>query len=154
VGEKTKHPVHDHFVALLHASNQAIGVIELSWLAKKFEVMFDLISSNGKQIQILNYNYLSEIPEKLPKSFLQGFYWDQKVITKKWVKSVLNNLHYRHVLACLPHYILFNKYINAIKNDLEPPVTPENGRKTIELLECIEESLNKNKPVNMKKIAH
>jgi hypothetical protein len=44
--------------------------------------------------------------------------------------------------------------MESIKNDKDPPVTPEDGRKTIELLECIEESLNKNRPVNMKKIAH
>ena len=154
VGEKIKHPVYDHFITLLHSPSQAIGVIEISWLAKKLEIIFELTSSDGKQMQILNYNYLSEKPEKLPKSVLQGFYWDQKLVTKKWIKSLLNNLRHRHVLACLHQYILINKYINSIKNDLDPPVKPEDGRKTVRLLECIEQSLNKNQPIKVKNSTH
>ena len=125
-------------------------VIEISWLCKKLEVIFELVSSDGKQVQILNHNYLSEFPETNPNSFLQGLYWDQKLITKKWIKFLLSNLQNRHLLDCLPQYILINKYMDAIKNDLDPPVTPEDGRKTIRLPECIEESLNKNQPVKMK----
>jgi predicted dehydrogenase len=152
VGEKIKHAVYDHFIVLLNSPNQTIGVIEISWLAKKKEVIFDLISTSGKQMQIQYYNYYSQFSEKQPKSFLQGFYWDQKLITKKWINSLVSNLRNRHLLYCLPQYILINKYIDTIKNDSDPPVTPEDGRKTVRLLECIEESLNKNQPVKMKSI--
>jgi len=150
VGEKIKHAVHDHFIVLLNSPNQTIGVIEISWLAKKKEVIFDLISTSGKQMQILYYNYYLQFSEKQPKSFLQGFYWDQKLITKKWINSLVSNLRNRHLLYCLPQYILINKYMDTIKNDSDPPVTPEDGRKTVRLLECIEESLNKNKPIKVK----
>jgi len=149
VGEKMKYPVYDHFITLLNAPSQAIGVIEISWLAKELEIIFELISSHGKQMQILNYNYFIDKQGKRPKSFLQGLYWDEKMVIRKWTKSLLSNLSNRHVLACLPQYILFNKYIHSIKNDLDPPVTPEDGRKTVRLLECIEESLNKNQPIKM-----
>ena len=154
IGGKIKNPVYDHFVAFLTSSNQTTGVIEISWLSKKLEVIFELIDSNGKQMQILNYNYLTEYPETNPKSFLQGLYRDQKIAAKKWIKSLMSNLHNRHLLVCLPQYILINKYIDAIKNDTDPPVTPEDGRKTVRLLECIEESLNKNQPVKMKNTAN
>ena len=151
VGKKIKHPVHDHFIALLHTPSQAIGVIELSWLAKKHEIIFELINSNGKKMQILNYNYPSEFPEKRPKNTLQGFYWDQKTVIKKWIKAELSALRYRHMLTCIPQYIFINKYINSIKNDSDPPVKPDDGRKTVRLLECIEESLNKNQPIKTKR---
>jgi len=39
--------------------------------------------------------------------------------------------------------------MESLKNDSPPPVTPEEGKNTIKLLECIEESLNKNKIVPM-----
>lgn len=150
IGGKIKNPVYDHFVAFLTSPNQTTGVIEISWLSKKLEVIFELIDSNGKQMQISNYNYLAEYPETNPTSFLQGLYRDQKIATKKWIKSLINNLRDRRLSTCLHQYILINKYIDAIKNDTDPPVTPEDGRKTVRLLECIDESLNKNQPVKMK----
>jgi len=150
IGGKIESPVYDHFVAFLNSPNQTTGVIEISWLSKKLEIIFELIDSNGRQMQILNYNYLAEYPERNPKSFLQGLYWDQKIAAKKWIKSLVSNLQNRHLLACLPQYILINQYIDSIKNDSDPPVTPDDGRKTVRLLECIEESLNKNQPVKMK----
>jgi len=149
IGEKVKHPVHDHFIVMLSSPNQTIGIIEISWLAKKSEIVFELIDSNGKKIQILNYNFFLQFPEKPERNIFQGFYWDQKLITKKWIKFFINNLRNYRLLTCLPQYILINKFIDSIKNDLDPPVKPEDGRKTIRLLECIEESLNKNQPVKV-----
>jgi len=152
MGDKIKHSVYDNFVVVLRTSNQSLGVIELSWLAKRHEVIFDLMSSDGKRIEILDYDNLSEIPQRPPAGFIQGFYLDQKAIFKKWAKTVMENLRKRELLTCLHHYILISKYIESIKADSDPPVKPEDGRKTIELLECIEQSLNKNQPVKMKSI--
>jgi len=152
IGEKIKHPVYDQFIALLRAPNEAIGVIEVSWLAKKVEITFELTSSDGKQMKILDYNFFIKYPEKRPRRFLQGFYWDLKAVIKKWAKFELNCINYRHVSRCLSQYILINKYVDSIKNDLDPPVKPEDGRNSIALLECIEQSLDKNQPVKMKSI--
>jgi len=150
IGGKIKHPVYDQFIALLRAPNQTIGVIEVSWLARKMEIAFELASSDGKQMKILDFDFFMKYPERRPRRLLQGFYWDLKAITKKWAKFGLDCLHYRHVLQGLPQYILINKYIDSIKNDLDPPVKPEDGRNSIALLECIEQSLNKNRPVEMR----
>jgi predicted dehydrogenase len=148
VGYKINNPVYDHFVVQLTTQNNAIGLIEISWLAKKQEIIHKFVSSDGKQVQVMDYGFPLEIPEN-PKSFLQGFYGDQKMIIKKWVKFLSSNLRHLNVLTCLPQYILFDKYIDSIKNDLDPPVTPEDGRKTIELLECIKESLDNNQSVKL-----
>jgi len=150
LGSKIKHPVHDHFVVLLHTPNRALGVMEVSWLANRLEVIFELMSSEGKRMQILDYKTLLEIPDKPPKSFLEGFYLDQKMVMKKWIKDVIKDLRKRDLLTCLHHYNLISEYIQSIKDDSDPPVKPEDGRRTIKLLECIEESLNKNEPVKMK----
>jgi predicted dehydrogenase len=152
IGEKIKHPVYDEFIALLRAQNQSIGVIEVSWLAKKLEILFELTSSDGRKIQIADFDFFTKYPGKRPRRLLQGLYWDFKVITKKWAKFGLNCIHYRQVMRGLPQYILINKYIDSIKNDLDPPVKPKDGRNSIALLECIEQSLNKNQPIKMKSI--
>jgi len=150
VGDKIKSPVHDNFAVLLHTSNQALGVMELSWITSREEAIFDLMSSDGKRIQILDYDYLLEIPEKPAAGFLKGFYLDQKTIIKKWIKSVVENVRKGDLLTCLYHYNLIGQFMQSLKDDSDPPVKPEDGRKTIKLLECIEESLNTKQPVKMK----
>lgn len=151
VGKKIKYPVYDHLITFLSTPSQATGVIEVMSLTKREEILFDFIRDDGKLIRILDYVYLMDFPEKRPTRFLQGCYWDQKMIMKKWIKSLISNLHYRNMLIILPHYTFFNKFMDALKNNLEPPVTPENGRQTIRLLECINESLNKNLPIKLNK---
>lgn len=150
MGEKVKHPVHDHFIIMLTNPEKTIGVIEISWLAKKEEIIFELIDSNGKKIQILNYNFLLQFPEKNPGHIIQGFYQDQKLINKKWIKFLTNNLRNHRLLNCLPQHILITKFMESIKDETDPPVTPEDGRRTVRLLEYIEESLNKNEPLKVK----
>lgn len=149
IGEKISHPVHDHFIVMLSDSNKTLGIIEISWLAKKVEEIFELIDTNGRKIQIFNYSFLLQFSEKPYGNILQGFYWDLKTIIKKWVKFFISNLRNYRLLDCLPQYILITKFIESIKNDEAPPVTPEDGRKTVRLLEYIEEALNKNEPVKV-----
>jgi len=150
MGDKIKHPVHDNFIAILHTPNKALGVIEVSWLAKKPEITFDFMFSDGKRIQILDYINLVELAEKYPKNDLQGFYWDVKSVIKKWSKIMIESLRKKELLNCIAHYNLISKYIQSLKEDLEPPVKPDEGKKTIELLECIEKSLDENQIVRIK----
>jgi len=149
-GDEIKHPVHDNFMAILHAANQTLGVIEVSWLATKPEIIFDFMFANGRKVQIIDYNYLVELPEKFPKNDLQGFYWDIKNVIKKWTKTIIESMRKKELLNCLAHYNLINEYIRSLKEDLEPPVGPDRGKKTIELLENIEKSLNENRAIKMK----
>ena len=150
IGEKVEHPVYDHFMVMLSNTEKTIGIIEISWLAKKEEIVFELIDTNGKKIQILNYNFLLQFAEKNPEHIIQGFYEDQRAIFKKWLKFFTNNLRNRRILNCLPQHILLTKFMESIKKDTESPVTPDDGRKTVRLLEYIEESLNKNQPIKAK----
>jgi len=150
IGEKISNPVYDHFVIMLSNPQKTIGIIEISWLAKKVEILFELIDSNGKKVQILNYNFFLEFPEKTEKHIIQGFYWDQKLTIKKWIKFFFEDFRNRRIRFSVSHYILINKFIDSIKNDLVPPITPQDGRRTVRLLEYIEESLEKNRPIQVK----
>lgn len=47
------------------------------------------------------------------------------------------------------HYNLINSYVESLKQDSPPPVTPVEGKNAIKLLECIEESLNEQRPITV-----
>jgi len=63
IGSKIKYQVHDQFSVLLRTPKQAVGLMEVSWFAKRPEAMFEFMSSNGKRIQVIDYNLLLELSQ-------------------------------------------------------------------------------------------
>lgn len=149
VGSRVKHPVHDQFTVLLQTPENTFGITEVSWLAKRPERIFELSSSDGRRIQILDYNYLQEIPEKTPRGLVSGFYSDQRMIMKKWMTTTLDSIRKGDMGYCLPHHTLISKYIEALRVDSEVPVKPEEGKRAVNLLECIERSLNQKRSIEI-----
>jgi predicted dehydrogenase len=140
------------FVVLLDTPNQFLGVIDVSWQAERSEIIFEMMSSKGERVQILDYDYLVRIPKRRAKGILKGFYHDQKTIFRKWYTVARRSLGGRKpLLKCLPHYNLISSYIQSLKEDSHPPVTLEEGRMTIQLLEGIEKSLDTGRPVKMER---
>jgi predicted dehydrogenase len=144
-----KYQVHDHFSVLLRTAKQAFGVLEVSWFAKRPEALYEFTSSDGKRVQIIDYNLFLNL-SKTPGNFLQGIYSDWKTSLKRWVGPIIEGIQKRELLTCLHHYNLITTFIESIKNDVDPPITPEDGRRAIHLLECIQESLNTNQPIKIK----
>jgi len=150
MGSKVKYSVYDEFTALSRTSDQAHGIIEISWLAKESEVLYEINNSDGKQLQIDLLN--RELSEKLgsrPKHLWGELYSDVKAGLKKYLKYAREIFYNKELSFCLPHFYLITSYIESLKKDLPPPVPPVEGKKTIRLLECIEESLDKHKIVKM-----
>ena len=77
---------------------------------------------------------------------MKNIYVDQKRLINKWYDFLNQYLKKRKTLAV---FNLINSYVNSIENDLPSPVTAEDGRKTINLLESIKESLINEKPVKL-----
>lgn len=148
VGSKIKYPVYDDFAVLLRTENGRFGIIEISWLAKETEISYELRDKSGKRIEIYrDFDYLVEKSELPPYNVwytIRNFLVDEGRVLKKWVKYGLRYLKRGKIL---PTYLLINSFIESIKKDLPPPVTPEDGKKTIALLECIEKSLDEFKPI-------
>jgi predicted dehydrogenase len=147
IGNKVKHLVHDRFSVLLRTPTETYGIIEISWLAREREIVYEFESSDGRRIKIWNYSHLLEESQKVPNSLIKAFWREEKRILKKWFKVALDNIRKGELLRCISHFNLITKYVQSLKFDLQPPVSAQEGRKTIKLLECIEESLNKNRPV-------
>jgi len=149
IGSKVKYPVHDHFFVLLKTKSHRFGLIELSWITKETEIFYEMCDSNGKRAQVYrNFDYfLENQAEYAPYSVggvLRGFFTDEKRVLQKWGRFGLN---YFKGTKLISHFKLISSYLESIEKDLPPPVTPEDGRKTIQLLECIKKSLDEQRPV-------
>jgi UDP-N-acetyl-2-amino-2-deoxyglucuronate dehydrogenase len=148
IGEKVKYPVYDNFAVLLRTNDQRFGVIELSWVSKETEVTYEMSDSTGKRVQVYQiFDYFLENKADSPfsaKGALGNFFSDENRVLQKWIKFGSN---YAHKRKLIPHFKLIGNYLVSIEKDLPPPVTPEDGRKTVNLLECIKKSLDEHQPV-------
>ncbi|MGB9914286.1 MAG: Gfo/Idh/MocA family protein [Candidatus Bathyarchaeales archaeon] len=150
VGSKVKYPVYDDFAVLFRTSGQRFGIIELSWLSQETETIYELRDVKGRRVQIhWEFDYSLEKSEEPPftvSKVVKNFLTDEKRILQKWLRFAICYFRKRKLL---PTFNLISSYIEAIRKDLPPPVPPEEGKNTIKLLECIEESLDEKRPVKM-----
>jgi predicted dehydrogenase len=150
VGSKVKYPVYDDFAVLLRTEDMRFGIIELSWLAKETEISYELRDKTGRRMEIYrDFDYYIEKSETPPYNVryaVRNFLVDEERVLRKWVKYGLRYLRRGNALST---YLLIKGFIESNKKDLPSPVSPEDGKKTIALLECIEKSLDQSKPVAM-----
>ena len=154
VGGKTKYPVFDNFAVLLRTSSDRFGQIGLSWLPKETDIVYEIVDSNGKRLKIFrDFDYLHEnsaLPPLTPRGVISSFVADEGRVLRKWLRFGSNYIHHKRIM---PHLKLISSFISSIKNNAPPPVTPEDGRNTINLLECIEKSLIEGKPIRVRTTA-
>lgn len=150
VGGKFKYSVYDDFAVLLRTNDEKFGIIELSWLSNETETVYEWRDTAGRRIQLhWEFDYVlenSELPPYKVANVIRGGFVDQQRIIQKWLHFDVSYLRKRKLL---PTYNLISGYTEALRHGLQPPVTPEDGRKTINLLECIEQSLEMRKPVKL-----
>lgn len=150
VGGKFKYPVYDDFAVLLRTTDQRFGIIDLSWLSRETETIYEWRDIAGRRLQLhWEFDYLlenRELPPYKTVNVVRGGFVDQKRILQKWLRFGISYFRKRKLL---PTCNLISSYIEAIEKDMPPPVTPEDGRNTINLLECIEESLDTHQAIKL-----
>jgi predicted dehydrogenase len=150
VGGKVKYPVYDDFAVLLRTKEDRFGIIELSWIQRETEVVYELRDITGKRLQILwEFDHMLEYSQDPPFTVslvAKNILVDEKRLLQRWTKFGNCFLRKRKLL---PTAGLITSYLEAIKKDAPPPVTPEDGKRTINLLECIEKSLNGRIPIKL-----
>lgn len=148
VGGKIKYPVYDDFAVLLRTSGQRFGMIELSWVSHETEMIYELRDSTGKRMQIhWEFDYFLENSEEPPVTVsrvARNIFVDEKRLLQKWLRFGICYFQKRKLLSVSN---LISKYIESVEKDLPPPVSPDNGRNAINLLECIKKSLDEGRPV-------
>lgn len=150
VGSKVKYPVYDDFAVLLQTAGERFGLIELSWVTRETEVTYELRDSKGRRVEInWEYDQMLEKSENPPFTVglvVRNVLVDEKRLLHKWVKFATCYFKGRKLL---PIFNLIRNYVDSVKNDLPSPVSPEDGRRAVDLLECIQESLDKKRPVEL-----
>ena len=73
----------------------------------------------------------------------RNFCSDEKRVLKKWWKYSLDQI--KKPLS--GHFDLISRYVESLEKGAPSPVTGEDGRNAVKLLECIEESLKEKRPV-------
>lgn len=147
LGTKAKYSVWDDFIVLLRTSSQRWGILEISWVAQESEIVYEIIDSAGRRIQTyLPHGYIIERMTESPAEFmgvLRNYFSDQARVYKKWRKFAADQLKKPQ----LGHFKLISSYAESLRKGFPSPVTGEDGRNAIMLLECIEKSLNEKRPV-------
>jgi len=148
LGTKAKYSVWDDFIVSLQTSSQRWGIMEVSWVAQESEIVYEIISSDGKRVQtFLPHGHIIERIQESPASVVgvaSNFLTDLKRLYRKWIKFAVDQIKKPQS----GHFDLINAYVESLEKNSPPPVKGEDGRNTIKLLECIEESLNEQKPVS------
>ena len=148
LGVKARYPVWDDFVVLLRTSSQRWGIMEISWVAQESEIVYEVIDSTGRRVQTyLPHGYVIERTQESPANVAgvaRSLFSDEKRLFRKWVKFAMDQ-----VKKPQPgHFGLISSYVESLEKGSSPPVTGEDGRNAIKLLECIEESLQERRPAN------
>ena len=147
IGAKEKYDVWDDFIVLLRTPSQRWGILEINWVAKEAEIVYEIIGSAGQRIQTyLPHGYIIERMKDSQADFasvLSNYFSDHARLFKKWSKFAIHQLR----RPTLGHFNLISSYAESLRNGTVSPVTGEDGRNAIKLLECIEQSLNEKKPV-------
>jgi predicted dehydrogenase len=150
LGSKVKYPVYDDFAVFLRTADERFGIIELSWLSHETETVYELRDTTGRRLQIhWEYNYLLENKADPPYSagnVIKNMFSDQKRTLQKWYNFMSCYVSKGKTSAT---FNLINSYINSIRNDSQSPVSPEQGRSAVNLLECIKKSLDEKRPVTV-----
>jgi len=104
--------------------------------------------ANGRRVQtFLFHGYTIERMQESPANVadaLRSFCTDEKRLLKKWWKFAVDQVKKPES----GHFDLISSYVESLENGSPSPVTGEDGRNAIRLLECIEESLKERRPVN------
>jgi UDP-N-acetyl-2-amino-2-deoxyglucuronate dehydrogenase len=147
LGVKAKHPVWDDFTVILRTSSKRRGIMEISWIAQEPEMVYEVIGSNGRRVQaFLFHGYIIDRTQKPlggAVDVTRSFFSDEKRLLVKWTKFARDQIKKPES----GHIGLISSYVESLEKGASPPVTGEDGRNAVKLLECIEESLKEQKPV-------
>jgi UDP-N-acetyl-2-amino-2-deoxyglucuronate dehydrogenase len=147
LGVKAKYAVWDDFAVFLRTSSQRWGIIEISWVAQESEIVYEIINSNGRRVQaFLPHGYVIERTEASPANLAgvaKNWLTDEKRLFTKWNKFAKDQIRKPR----WGHFELISSYAESLEKGYPSPVTGEDGRNAVRLLECIDESLRERKAV-------
>lgn len=157
VGKKSDNDsLYDNFAVLLRTSDDISGVMEYFHTSNQRQHFCEISYGNGKKVEInLRHDTLIDKSKYQPKWYLE-FYYDEIDLLRSWLKWAFRTLAHQkkgieHINSKL---FLMGSYLKSIENNALPPVTPQQGRDTIKLLECIRKSLDTHQVVPFQRLSN
>jgi len=122
---------------------EAMSSIAISYASNRRNLYVDILGTDGVlyldlQSQLLIHHGRKETVR--PIAFAR---YSANIISQMTVGVAANASKLMTRKLKLGHDILIESFINSILNDDQPPVTPEEGRETVKLMEIIVERLRK-----------
>ncbi len=129
----------NHILAMILFRNQASAVLDLSWVSGCMEGSLKVQGTAGMLNVDIRNDHVQEIHGYLtPLEDLKN----QISKSYKTMKAVLNKTYFKGALQY--HKQIIEGFIASIVDGREPPISGEEGRKTVAVIEAIKHSLEAN----------
>jgi hypothetical protein len=123
-----RHPVFDEFSVLLRTLDRAYGIMEVSWLAKETEKIYQFDCADEKRAFMISP----------PPIANRGYeiLLERSGIIESSLRSELRKILLHFVRKETPlgyfigHFFLIGNYIKSLMKGSKPPVQPEEDRQT------------------------
>lgn len=151
VGTRGRSSAIENFVSILKTTHGVFGTMKFSTVPLEPEKSVTILGSNGQRFEInIEYDLLVEKATRRTEGqiseYVRRFYRDEKRLLGR-LHYVLDFARSGRMLGILSYFRLISSYLECLQKDLPSPVNPEDGMKTIRLLECIQESIEKQQPI-------
>lgn len=138
-GTKTHYSVHDDIRAFLKTKQGQLGLLELSWTAGRDLTMEVFTLEHAPMSIDLGYRDLISISSRSTSQFVKETF---KRLPSQLLKLAMAKAGVRKEKARTSyHDQLINQFIQSMLDDNDPPVTGEQGKEAVYLLDCIEKSI-------------
>lgn len=141
--------LYDNFSVLLRTRDDTFGIMDYSITSNQREYLCEITGSDGRRALInLRHDVLIDKTKYRPKWYYD-FWYEGTDLLRSWTKWAVRTVTSRKkgVEFMRSKLRLMGSYLKSIEENKSPPVTPEEGRDAIKLLECIKKSIDTNKVV-------
>lgn len=138
----------NHIQAILLLKNKTCVDIDLSWITGSFEISFKILGTAGTLDIDVRNNHLREIHgystpiEELGGLLKKSFKTAETVVNKTYFKGPI-----------LHHQLIIEKFIESIVNGTNAPVSGEEGRAVVAVIDSIKKAWNNPCPYEFRSIA-
>jgi len=146
-GNKVRYPVFDEFSVLLKTPSRSYGIMEVSWLTGQSEKIYEINCTDGKRA------FMVAPPPRASEGYetlVEKAGIAHSSLTSEVKRTFKRFTGKKSLGYFVGHYYLIAAFIESLKAASPSPVTPQDGRKTVRLLECIEKSLDTHTVVSVK----
>jgi len=148
-GSKSNYAVHDDIRSIIKCKNNNLGIFNITW-GKPSDLYMEIFTLDLPPVKLdLDYRSKIVVQSTKSKNFVKQCL---KILPKEIISILLTKLKRKDQnMPISYHGDLINDFIDSILADGKPPVSPEEGKYSVQLLEYILESSESGEAIKMDK---